>query len=293
MWRVDGGEWREETEVLCADRYVRDTFGIERRGGQMLQPWYSRLYKTDVLGKVEMKYIFFADEVPEDTIYLAGERPEVMNYKINGIPLTPDGDFWVDVCFRRMKLPDGAIKKGRNEISVSVDFTQNVNFEILYLLGNFGVKADGCYARLTSLPGTLTFGNAADKGLPFYGDDITYILPAAAFDGIKEKAADGGKIFLRPEGVKGSLIRYESAAESGKVHFKPYKADVTASVLAGEDIRLTLVGSRRNTFGTMHMLPAEHEGSSPGDYVTEGERWSDDFALPSVGIQKLILMVEK
>ncbi len=259
-YRVDGGEWREETEVLRADRYVRDAFGIERRGGQMLQPWYSRLYKTDVLGKVEMKYIFFADEVPSDDVYLAGERPEVMHYAINGIPLTPDGDFWVDVCFKRMKLPAGAIRKGRNEITVSVDFTQNVNFEILYLLGGFGVKTDGCYARLTSLPETLPFGNAADKGLPFYGDDITYILPASVFVEVKEKAADGGKIFLCPDGVKGSLIRYASAVQSGKAHFKPYKADITASVLAGEDVRLTLVGNRRNTFDT---APSRIYGRNP------------------------------
>lgn len=291
-WSADGGVWSEETEVLQADRHVRDHFGIERRGGQMLQPWYSRLYKTDVLGKVEMKYIFFADKVPAGNVYLAAERPEIMHYEINGIPLTPDGDFWVDVCFRRMKLPAGAIRQGRNEITVSVDFTQNVNFEILYLLGDFGVKTDGAYARLTTLPATLSFGNAADHGLPFYGADITYLLPAAVFADARERARNGERIFLRPEGVKGSLIKYTSTAGSGKAHFKPYKADITASVLAEADVELTLVGNRRNTFGTMHMLPAEHEGSSPGDYVTEGERRSEDFALPPVGIQRLIVTAE-
>lgn len=293
LWRVNGGEWSAPTEVLRADRAVRDFFGIERRGGQMVQPWYSRLYKTDVLGKVEMKYIFFADKVPAGDVYLAAERPEIMHYEINGIPLTPDGDFWVDVCFKRMKLPSGAIRQGRNEITVSVDFTQNVNFEILYLLGVFGVKTDGAYARLTPLPETISFGNAADHGLPFYGADITYLLPAAVFAGARERARNGEKIFLRPEGVKGSLIKYASSAGSGKAHFRPYKADITASVLAEADVELTLVGNRRNTFGTMHMLPAEHDGSSPGDYVTEGECRSEDFALPPVGIQRLIVTAEK
>lgn len=290
VWRADGGEWQEETEVLRADRAVRDHFGIEHRGGEMLQPWYSGLNYNQVLGRIEMKYIFYAEELPEGTLFLAGERPENMNYTINGIPLKANGNFRTDICFKEMPVPENAIVRGRNEVTVSVDFRRNTNFEAIYLYGYFGVKTDGCFPVLTKLPEKIPFMNAAVYGLPFYGADMTYTVPAAAFDGIRERAEKTGeRVFLCPEGVKGSLIRYASAHENGKVLFRPYKAEITQAVLAGDDIRITLVGNRRNTYGTLHMLPAEHRGSSPGDYVTSGERWSDPFALPPTGIQKLFV----
>ena len=292
-WSVNGGEKQAETEVLRADRYIRDFFGIERRGGQMCQPWYSKLNDSEVLGKASLTYVFFADKVPGGRVFLAGERPDVMNYKINGIPLVSDGTFWTDICFKRMPIPENAIKQGRNEITVSVDFTRNVNFEILYLLGDFGVKADGSYARLTGLPAKLTFGSASEQGLPFYGADLTYVIPASLLEKYRKDAENGKRIVLCPQDVKGSLIKYRSAVQSGKAHFKPYKADVTESVSAGADVKLTLAGNRMSTFGPMHHLPAEHTGSSPGHFVSSGESWSDGFAAAPTGILKLLINVEK
>ena len=292
-WSVNGGEKQPETEVLRADMAVRDFFGVERRGGQMFQPWFSRLHNSQVLGKAELTYVFFADKVPEGEITLAGERPEIMNYKLNGIPLKADGTFWTDICFKRMPVPAGAIRQGRNEITVSVDFTRNVNFEILYLLGDFGVRTDGVYARLTELPEKLSFGSASEQGMPFYGADLTYILPASITEKYRPEAESGKRIFLCPEDVKGSLIRYRSAVQSGKAHFRPYKADITASVLAGEDVRLTLAGNRMSTFGPMHHLPVEHNGSSPGHFVSSGDNWSDALVPAPTGIQHLVISVEE
>ena len=75
--------------------------------------------------------------------------------------------------------------------------------------------------------------------------------------------------------------------------FRPYEADVTKSVAEGCDIELTLVGNRRNTFGPLHMLPANHKSSGPNMFVTDGESWSDSFALPKTGIQKLQVLLKK
>ena len=42
-WRWADGEWSDTAEALRIDRMVRDAVGIERRGGEMLQPWFAKL----------------------------------------------------------------------------------------------------------------------------------------------------------------------------------------------------------------------------------------------------------
>lgn len=293
IYRIDGGEWQEENEMLRADRKVREHFGIEHRGGSMLQPWYSLIHKQNVLGKVEMKYIFFIDKMPTENLILAGERPENLNYSINGVKLKETGKYWVDICFKEMIVPLELLHEGRNEITITTDFTQNTNFENVYLIGNFGVKLDGPYTRITDLPENITFGNLAKNGFPFYGANITYTIPANAFDEIKNKAQKTGKkVYLNPNEVRGSLVKYKSDVEEGKAHFRPYMIDITKSVLEGCDIELTLVGNRQNTFGPLHRINEPFsKDSGPHLFVTGNNDWSPEFQLAETGIQELFVKI--
>ena len=76
-WRWAGEpEFHALAEVLKADRQVRDSLGLEHRGGEMLQPWYAKQYDTKHYGELELEYAFEIGEMPEGTVYLAGERPE-------------------------------------------------------------------------------------------------------------------------------------------------------------------------------------------------------------------------
>ena len=43
-YRIDEGRWQDVREVLKIDQAVRDHFGLARRGGEMVQPWFSRKY---------------------------------------------------------------------------------------------------------------------------------------------------------------------------------------------------------------------------------------------------------
>lgn len=64
-------------EVLQLGNKLRDRIGIERRGGEMLQPWFSKLHHTESYGKLALDYPFVIDRIPDGEIWLAGERPEL------------------------------------------------------------------------------------------------------------------------------------------------------------------------------------------------------------------------
>ena len=48
---------------------------------------------------------------------------------------------------------------------------------------------------------------------------------------------------------------------------------------AGKTIEVTVVGTRRNVFGPLHLVPAIHGAYGPGHFVTEGSAWSDDYVF--------------
>lgn len=284
-WEVEDEKGNDE--VLMADRHIRDHFGLEHRGGEMLQPWFSKLYKTEVYGKVTLHYLFRVEALPEGDLLLAGERPEKMAYSLNGTPLIPDGGFWVDSAFKTMKVPASLLRLGENEVTVETDYTLNTNLEACYLVGDFGVGADGPLPVITGLPETLAFGDASKEGLLFYGGNLTYTLPASALTSLRERIEKTGeRVFLAPKEVRGSLVKMSSGNTAETCYFKPYRFDATEAILAGEDISLTLVGSRRNTFGPLHTLPADLKGSSPAYFIMEGAH-TEDFALPETGILAL------
>ena len=275
-------------EALKVDRMIRKQIGIENRGGEMLQPWFTKLNCKDVYGPVELEYEFYCDIVPQGVVYLAAERPENFEYSINGIKLEnkDSKDFWIDVAFKKLYIPEGAIKVGRNVVTAKVDFMRSTNIESLYLVGDFGVHLDGTKRTLTALPGKVGLKNIVNYDLPFYSGKITYVIPC---DVIKAAKADAKMIKIN--GFCGSLLKVggSKSDESIVIGWDPYEADISKFLDRGEDIELTLVCSRRNTYGPLHLVPALQGAYGPGHWVTGGDNWSDDYVLIDSGVFKIAL----
>lgn len=290
-FRMDGGEWSEEKEILKIDRAVRDRVGIERRGGEMLQPWYSKLHDKKEYGFLEVEYSFDIDVMPQSDIILAGERPELMTYAVNGTRVESNGigDFWIDDCFKKMTVPLSLLKKGRNIVTVSCKFMRTTNLEALYLVGDFGVRIDGRRRTLVSRPERIDFERLEKADLPFYTGEVTYILTPDKYESIGNIEA-GERVILSPEGFTGSLVRVcaEGTGEQ-RLCWDPYEADVTEAVRNREDIYVSVVGTRRNLFGPLHLVPAIQSAYGPAHFVTEGKSWSDDYVLIDSGLTGIAL----
>lgn len=280
-WRVPGGEYSEEAESLKIDQKVRDHFKIEHRGGEMLQPWYAKLHDKTVYGDIELEYTFDIEKMPEGDVYLCGERPELNAYSINGTSLScPDpNDFYIDNCLKKMPVPASALRIGENKVNIKVSFMRTTNIESLYLIGDFGVKIDGKKRTLTSLPEKADLGETYDQNMPFYTGCITYTVPNSRF----EKPKDGERVIVKADGFFGGLVKVNGQV----LAWEPYEADVTDAVLHGDDIKVTLVGTRRNLFGPLHLVPKICGAYGPGHFVTGGDMWTDDYNLIPAHLGKI------
>ncbi len=295
-WRWADGEWQEEKEVLWADRAIRDHLGIERRGGSMLQPWYAKLNDKKQYGSLQLSYEFFIDEMPCGEVILAGERPELNRYKINGISLSSGdaNDFWIDDCFKKMVVPEGALRLGRNEVTVDVTFMRTTNIEAVYLVGDFGVKLDGSKRTLISLPKRIGCENLEAYGMPFYTGSVTYLLTAAQYkDAFGDRVCDRARITLTPEGFVGGCAKVSTTQGETVLGWEPYEADVTDAYRKGEQIDVTVVGTRRNLFGPLHQTTKIASACGPGNFVTGGRDWIDDYSLIDSGLRAIVLKEKK
>ncbi len=274
-WKTADGEFSAEAESLKVDQQVRDHYGIEHRGGGMLQPWYSKLHDKKIYGDIELEYTFDIEKLPEGRVCLCGERPEFNSYFINGIKLQcPDkDDFYIDNCLKKMPVPEGALKIGVNTVTVRVAFMRTTNIESLYLIGKFGVKIDGHKRTLTSLPDKVGTSDLINYSMPFYTGCLTYKLSAGTF----RKPAGNERIILKADKFKGGLVRVEFDGKKQALAWEPYEADVTEAVKNGSEIRVVLVGTRRNLFGPLHLVPAIHGAYGPGHFVTGGDMWTNDY----------------
>ena len=289
-FRFENGEWSGEKEILKVDQAVRDTVGIERRGGEMLQPWYAKLHDTKVYGKLEIEYTFNIDTLPASPVFLAGERPERMQYSVNGTALAiPDiHDFWIDDCFKRMEIPAGVLHTGKNTVTVTTDFMRTTNLEALFLIGDFGVSVDGHARTITTLPAQIGNGNLDAYRLPFYTGEVTYRLTPEQYASLT--VSDGERIVLSPKAFTGSLVKVSAEGEDTQLLcWEPFEADVTDAVRAKKEIDVTVVGTRRNLFGPLHLVPAIHGAYGPGHFVTEGSAWSDDYVFIDSALEGIVL----
>jgi hypothetical protein len=185
-------------------------------------------------------------------------------------------------------------------VELSCQYVETAGFESVYLLGSFGVGVCDESAVLTALPSKLAVGDVTQQGLPFYGGAITYELGCAVPHALR---SPGRRFALRAPGMSAAcalavctgdtmpdtitldLSAREDCSDAERlIAWAPYEADVTKLVSEDKGLALRLYLTRRNTFGPLHQLPVHTPGYGPGNWVTEGDAFSDAYVLWPSGL---------
>lgn len=289
-YNIDNQQSVGETEILKIDQNVRDHFGLKLRGGEMIQPWYANKFthNTAVKGVVKMNFEFQVADMPHDTVYLGIERPENFTIKLNGniIASQPKG-WWCDPSIQKVLIPASFILSGKNDLELTVNFSEDKNLEACYLIGNFGVRLNGTTKTLTRLPEKINVGNLMGQGFPFYSGSVTYKIPVA------EKWADKDKLIFSVPKFEAACIKVYSPGKTPKmIAWQPYSVDVTPDLKKNNFLMVDFVLTRRNTFGPLHALPLRAGAYGPGNFVTGGSDFTMDYQLyPSGLLEEPIISV--
>jgi hypothetical protein len=289
---IDGGEWQEATEILSVDDIIRDKLGIQRRGGQMVQPWAQKKEKSSKKLPISLRYVFDVREIPSSPCHLVMERPEKFSISLNGHELKYDESegWWIDLSFKKIRVPTKILREGSNEIILNTDYSGKDNLEAMYFTGEFGFcwkkNADGkIIPTINSLPATLKTGDWCEQGFPCYSGAISYSLNVRLEDLTK-------KIFVEIPDWKGALLKvYVNNKEAGSIVWKPYEIEISGLLKKGDNtIQIEVVGTRRNILGPLHLEEKYPQWTGPSEF--RKSKVSEYIRLP-YGLMSAPYLLEK
>jgi len=250
-FRIAGGEWHPQREILRIDKAVRDHLGLTSRSGTMVQPWAQEETNPKSV-PVALSYTFDVATVPDGQVLLGLEEPHRYQIRFNGVRVSADAEcgWWVDSSLRTVPLDAALIRPGQNEIALECKYDEkHPGLEIIYLLGDFGAVVKGTRALVTERVGSLRLGDWVEQGLPFYAGSVRYLKK------IRPSIKGRQRLFVRIPDYRGAAIRVlVDGKEAGFRAWEPYEVDVTELVSGASDVTLAIevIGHRRNSHGPLH-----------------------------------------
>lgn len=271
-YSLDNEEYRASEEVLRIDNILRRQLGYPLKMEALAQPWVEDNSDTDK-HILKLKYTVNAD-IDLDNVKLAIERPELCEVTLNGnsINMVPDG-WYTDKIIKT--IPINGIKKGSNELIITMLYSSKTNLEWNYLLGDFGVYQYGNKSKLTNKQTQLGFSDLTTQSFPFYGGNITYICNVNLPNGDYELEVAKFRAPLLSVSVDDIQV--------GNIFISPYRVSL-GNLSGAHTIKTTAYGSRINTFGPVHICDENIDWFGPNAWRTEGDQFSYEYQLKKTGI---------
>jgi hypothetical protein len=258
----------------------------------MVQPWArERSAKTKSI-PVSLRYTFGATSAPSGDLMLAVEQPERYRITVNGCAIDTDTQcgWWVDRSLRTLRVDPSIVRVGTNEVVLSCDYDEDhPGFEIIYLLGSFGVKVHGTDVSLTARPRSLKLGSWVRQGLPFYSGSVGYTTT------VTPKLRKGERLFVSVPQYKGVAARVlVDGQQAGMTAWEPNEVEITKFV-TGSPVSLCVevIGHRRNSHGPLHQKSKDPGWTGPGNYVTRPWDWTEEYHLVATGLMKEPVLVTR
>ena len=300
------GDWQVKTmtdNALTLDTCTYWFDGVLQQENACVLNVAQRAYELGRGVDIKCRFTFNAEYIPE-RIFLACETPEIFDIKLNGKSVDKtDCGFFRDHSFRMLNVA-GLVVKGENVLELQVylkepdevyenlkksrifeseknKLTFQTEIEPMYLVGDFGVKAEGKFEpipnkafyfegdfALTEAPKTLTLKEIEKQGLLFFSGEVTLS---------KTVTLDGSPCCLKFDKKGINAIRVKvNGKDVRTVMWTPFEVDISDYVVAGEnEIELTLVNNLRNLMGPHHHAAGELLAVAPPHFFDEGCIWNN------------------
>jgi hypothetical protein len=281
-YAINYGEWQGPDEILRIDRAVRDAGGLPHRSGDMVQPWAQTEPPSARPIKAALRFRFKVEALPSGPCHLVMENPEKFFVSLNGHTLKADQDegWWIDNSLRRILISPSQLEDGENVLVLETEYHYNSNLESLYLCGEFGVRLENRQMTLTELPATLKLGDWTSQGFPFYSGAVSYTVH------VTPEKKEGERIFIEIPHWEGVLLNLRvNGLDAGIIGWPEYELDITDAINHGNNrLEIEVVSSRRNLMGPLHCANPRLPWTGPGQFVTTGEMWTDNYVLFPYGL---------
>ena len=279
QYRLGSGDWSDTMEVWRAQSRIREALDMRQNyynGLPQRYKWAMGPHPNDG-ADVELRFTFQVRDVPTKTVYLLVEGASLFDIALNGRSVSNETVGWyLDRSFHKVALPP--LKEGCNVLTLHCAYTNHMELEDCYLLGDFGVSID---RTLVTEPQKLHFGDWTMQGYMHYAGSMIY----------------HGKMDYDPsEGRHVRLYLGEYEAVDIAVHVNgalaghiPWRSenglDITQHLGPGlNNIDIEVVSSPRNMLGPLHLAPGREPGTDWRSFRRTDETYTSEYVLKSWGL---------
>ena len=253
QYRFGDGVWSETMEVWRAQDAVRKTLGMRENYRNRLPQRYQWAIKPHPKdgAPVSVRLRFNVRDVPENPVYLLVEGAEQFAITLNCASVSNAVVGWyLDRAFHKVALP--ALKPGENELILSCAYTNHMEIEDCFILGDFAVSPDRV---IVAEPKTLHFGDWTMQGYLHYAGSMIYR------GNVEHHAGETVRLWLGENRAVHVAI-FVNGTLAGHIPWQAANArsvDITRFLVPGNnDVDIEVVSSPRNMLGPLH-LAAGHE----------------------------------
>ncbi|MBO5649229.1 MAG: hypothetical protein J6S76_04890 [Clostridia bacterium] len=289
-----------------------DRFAISYDGGVTyteplpIEGIRDRLLREKYDGEITLKAVFTVEHIPEE-LYLVTEPLAGAVYTLNGQPLTPGSDWWLDRLFAKTDI-HSIVRCGENEITCTFRYWQrdyvyyvlyggvseslrnclvfDTEIECMYLTGRFALRTLGAFEDdenrssvyedgrfVIAAPDAIPFNafNTVRCGYPFFAGEMKLCTRYTYCPGKPTELYLTGRYATAEITVNG--------VSAGILMFTDH-ADLSAYLREGEnEIVIALTSSNRNLLGPHHWFYPEPLGVGPGLFTMENG-WDENYSCP-------------
>ena len=318
------GQWKVEActpNILTLDRcdYYFDG-KLEEENGYVLNI-QNRALALERPVNIRQVYHVNVETVPGEVTLLC-ETPEIFEIQVNGKTINNQADSWmIDTAFKKLDI-SGLLVPGENTITMTVDFSQEdevyenlkkarifeseknklhygMEIEPCYLVGNFGVRAEGAVTKLDkdafrvpdgfticAMPETVTLTELEKQGFLFFAGKLTVSKEVELTD-------VDYRVALNRKGFNVVKVAVNDT-DAGLIMYKSNRVDCSGLLKPGTNkITLTLLNNLRNMMGPHHLDIGECYSVGPGSFFKEpcvyaprpGQSWDDDYCFVEMSVE--------
>ena len=271
-------KWSENIDVWKAQKEIRENLEMRQiyhNGLEQRYRWVNTRHKND--GKDVWLEFEFKSLTGVDDAELVIERSECFKIELDGkiIDNNSVGCF-LDKSFKCIQLPK--ITEGVHKLRLQCNYTNDMELECCYILGDFGVCAN---REIIKKPESISLGDITGQGYFHYCGGIAYkfkcclpelpnkeiYLISKDFDGVSSSAVINGREIKIPWKEAG-IVAVGKFLHEGE-----------------NEIVINVYGSPRNMLGPLHITnkPLVTKDSC---FCPMGDNYSQDYNVVSVGLMK-------
>lgn len=292
-YRLNGSAWSEDMQVWEAQREIREALGFRQIYGNGVDMRYTWIYDEKPTAHVELSFGFDVCEAPSGDTFACIEEAWRYRVAVNGeevevppqdaVPAEAVSDgadaeyYFLDPAFRKVRI--GTLAEGRNIVTVSCEYSHEMELEDIYLLGDFGVNPS---REIVREPEKLQIGDATLQGYFHYPGSLVY---SYGF----ESTEDRGLLDVGDFRATLIVVRVNGAFAGYIINGNKVRLDLK---VGRNTIEFEVVGSNRNLLGPFHR---KYEGSSRVswlDFRTEGDACTSDYFVKPFGLLSQIKIVK-